>query len=136
MADPQIKTADWQARAIVAERLVRDASDRMNELEAQIRRLQVAGAAPDECYRQVENIAAPARIWAAAHTHYPEPQPDLDTTEYVRADLASVKRLKDRIDSRLDAYLCEMKPDYDDSIAGFNEAWDIVRKAFAEVSGV
>jgi hypothetical protein len=44
-----------------------------------------------------------------------------------------LQRLKDRIDNRLDAYLCEMKEGYDDSITGFNEAWDIVRNAFAEV---
>lgn len=44
-------------------------------------------------------------------------------------------RLKDKIDTRLNDYLCEMKPDYDDSITGFNEAWDVVRKIFAEASG-
>jgi hypothetical protein len=38
--------------------------------------------------------------------------------------------LKEMIDARLNDHLCEMKPDYDDSIAGFNEAWDIVRKVF------
>jgi hypothetical protein len=41
-------------------------------------------------------------------------------------------RLKSTIDSRLNDYLCEMKPNYDDSITGFNEAWDIVRKVFEE----
>jgi len=40
--------------------------------------------------------------------------------------------LKARIDSRLDNYLCEMKSGYDDSITGFNECWDLVRKAFVE----
>jgi hypothetical protein len=39
--------------------------------------------------------------------------------------------LKDRIDTRLNACLCEMKEGYDDSIVGFNEAWDIVREIFA-----
>lgn len=43
-----------------------------------------------------------------------------------------IKRLKDRIDLRLNNYLCEMKEGYDDSITGFNEAWDLVRKAFGE----
>jgi hypothetical protein len=42
--------------------------------------------------------------------------------------------LKRRIDTRLNDHLIEMRPDYDDSITGFNEAWDIVRRAFAEVS--
>jgi hypothetical protein len=43
-----------------------------------------------------------------------------------------LEKMKRRIDARLNDYLCEMKPDYDDSITGFNEAWDIVRKAFDE----
>jgi hypothetical protein len=36
---------------------------------------------------------------------------------------------KNSLDSRLNNYLCEMKPGYDDSIVGFNEAWDIMRAA-------
>ncbi len=39
-----------------------------------------------------------------------------------------LERIKNGIDTRLDDRLCEMKPNYDDSITGFNEAWDIVRK--------
>ncbi len=39
-------------------------------------------------------------------------------------------RLKSAIDGRLNDYLCGMKEGYDDSIFGFNEAWDIVRKIF------
>ena len=46
-----------------------------------------------------------------------------------QVDIAALKR---RLDYRLNDYLCEMKPDYDDSITGFNEAWSIVNKAFAE----
>lgn len=41
--------------------------------------------------------------------------------------------VKDKIDMRLNNRLCEMKPDYDDSIVGFNEAWDIVRNVFTEI---
>jgi hypothetical protein len=41
-----------------------------------------------------------------------------------------LQRIKDRIDTRLNNALCEMKEGYDDSIVGFNEAWDIVRKCF------
>ena len=37
--------------------------------------------------------------------------------------------LKSSIDGRLNDHLCGMKPNYDDSITGFNEAWDIVRKS-------
>lgn len=38
-----------------------------------------------------------------------------------------VERLKRTIDIVLNDYLCEMKEGYDDSITGFNEAWDLVR---------
>lgn len=40
--------------------------------------------------------------------------------------------LRDRIDNALNNHLCKMKEGYDDSIVGFNEAWDIVRKIFRE----
>jgi hypothetical protein len=40
----------------------------------------------------------------------------------------ALTELKNSIDSRLNNHLCEMKEGYDDSIVGFNEAWDIVRK--------
>lgn len=43
-----------------------------------------------------------------------------------------LERLKRRIDSRLNEYLCNMKEGYDDSITGFNEAWDIVRGIFRD----
>lgn len=41
-------------------------------------------------------------------------------------------RLKNRIDSILNNVLCDMKPGFDDSIQGFNKAWDIVRDIFQE----
>jgi hypothetical protein len=43
-----------------------------------------------------------------------------------------VERIKAALDARLNDYLCEMKPNYDDSICGFNEAWEVVRKYFKE----
>jgi hypothetical protein len=43
-----------------------------------------------------------------------------------------LRDLKNKIDAHLNDVLCEMKPEYDDSITGFNEAWDIVRKIFEE----
>lgn len=45
-----------------------------------------------------------------------------------------IAALKARIDARLNDHLCEMQPDYDDSITGFNEAWDIVRRIFDEIT--
>lgn len=41
------------------------------------------------------------------------------------------RRIKDGLDFRLNERLCEMKPNWDDSITGFNDAWDIVRAYFA-----
>jgi hypothetical protein len=38
--------------------------------------------------------------------------------------------MRSRLSYRLNDHLCEMKPDHDDSIAGFNEAWDVVRNFF------
>jgi hypothetical protein len=56
--------------------------------------------------------------------------------QFLRAREANaniVERLKDRIDTRLNNCLCEMKEGYDDSIVGFNEAWDIVRAVFKAI---
>ncbi|MGD9884464.1 MAG: hypothetical protein AB7U95_30615 [Reyranella sp.] len=56
--------------------------------------------------------------------------------EYVEGwcdgSFARTERIKNSLYSRFNDYLCEMKPDYDDSIVGFNEAWDVTRKLFAE----
>lgn len=46
-----------------------------------------------------------------------------------------VRQLSERISLRLNNHLCELEQGYDDSIVGFNEAWDIVRTAFAEALG-
>lgn len=46
---------------------------------------------------------------------------------------AAINNLKSRLDTRLNNWLCEMKPDHDDSIVGFNEAWDIVNKVFKDI---
>ena len=37
-----------------------------------------------------------------------------------------------RVDTLLNEHLCCMEEGYDDSITGFNEAWDIVRKILTE----
>lgn len=41
-----------------------------------------------------------------------------------------LRKLKSALSDRLNNVLCEMKPDYDDSITGFNEAWDVMGKFF------
>jgi hypothetical protein len=46
--------------------------------------------------------------------------------------LEAARRLRSSTSIRMNDYLCEMKPGYDDSIIGFNEAWDIVRKILDE----
>ena len=45
---------------------------------------------------------------------------------------ASLETFKARLAYRLNDHLCGMKEGYDDSIVGFNEAWDIMRKLFEE----
>lgn len=45
---------------------------------------------------------------------------------------ARLRQLKDSIDTRINNLLCETKPNYDDSIVGINDAWDVVRKACDE----
>lgn len=47
---------------------------------------------------------------------------------------ATVGHLKYSIDHRLNERLVDMKPEWDDSVTGFNEAWDIVRKVFADAA--
>ena len=44
-----------------------------------------------------------------------------------------LKALRSRLDGRLNDWLCEMKPGYDDSIVGFNEAWDVMRKCLDDM---
>lgn len=46
--------------------------------------------------------------------------------------MKTLLQIKERIDTRLNDYLCEMKEGYDDSVVGFNEAWDIVMKILQE----
>ena len=50
-----------------------------------------------------------------------------------RAD--AVRVVKDRIDLRMNNHLIEMREGYDDSITGFNEAWDVVRSVLADLGG-
>jgi hypothetical protein len=42
--------------------------------------------------------------------------------------------LKRRLDIRMNNHLLEMKPDYDDSIVGFNQAQDIVDQLFKGIA--
>jgi len=53
--------------------------------------------------------------------------------EYVEGWCEALAHVKSTADHRLNNVLCEMKKGYDDSIVGFNEAWDIVRNAFSEL---
>jgi hypothetical protein len=60
------------------------------------------------------------------------PLSDIDTYPPPLHPAFSIQRLFDKIGMRLVNHLAEMKPNYDDSITGFNECWDIVRHAFEE----
>ena len=48
---------------------------------------------------------------------------------------AELLRLKNRVDTIMNNVLCDMRPGWDDSIEGFNKAWDIVRDIFQEEIG-
>jgi len=49
---------------------------------------------------------------------------------WLQAVEATTVRLRLRIRDRLNNHLCGMKPDYDYSVVGFIEAWDVVCKIF------
>jgi hypothetical protein len=46
------------------------------------------------------------------------------------AEAMGRESLKVSLDFQLNEYLCAMEPGYDDSITGFNEAWDVMRAVF------
>jgi hypothetical protein len=48
---------------------------------------------------------------------------------------AELLRLKNRFDTIFNNVLCEMTPGWDDSIEGFNSAWNIAREIFEEEIG-
>lgn len=43
-----------------------------------------------------------------------------------------IKRLKERIDTIFNNVLCDMEPNWDDSIHGFNKAWDVIRDILSD----
>lgn len=45
---------------------------------------------------------------------------------------SELQRIKDALDYRLNEHLCDMKEGWDDSVVGFNTAWDIMREFFKE----
>lgn len=47
-------------------------------------------------------------------------------------NVTELSRLKDRFDRIFNGVLCDMKPGWDDSIHGFNKAWDLARDIFKE----
>lgn len=49
-----------------------------------------------------------------------------------RIEAAAFEQAFSSLSGRLNDVLCEMEPDYDDSIVGFNEAWDVMRQFFKE----
>lgn len=98
-------------------------------------------AASDDDVRRVKAIAQPYIDYMLKHPVHRCPSCHQITKERVASpsalDVEEVARimceLRSRISDRLNNVLCEMKPDCDDSIVGFNEAWDVVRKAFDEI---
>jgi chromosome segregation ATPase len=82
---------------------------------------------------RIKELAAERDAWKAASGS--GQLTDLSEEARTRDDAfraKTVETIKSRIDYRLNDCLCEMKEGYDDSIVGFNEAWDIVNKLFEE----
>jgi hypothetical protein len=81
--------------------------------------------------------------WQALHEHglqFTAWSGPNDPTEgkgfyWAQAQIA-LKVIKDRLDLRLNNHLVDMREGYDDSIVGFNEAWDIMRSIFEETRDV
>lgn len=48
------------------------------------------------------------------------------------ATRVTIERIKSRFDTIFNNVLCDMKPGWDDSIEGFNKAWDVARDIFAD----
>jgi hypothetical protein len=58
--------------------------------------------------------------------------PALIRAPIIEAAVKTMERLKAHLEYHLNARLCEMKPDRDDSITGFNEACVIVAALIEE----
>lgn len=81
-----------------------------------------------------ENSRATYRAMLAAAPEPPASYPDRDALlgEVKAGQQHALERLRVRLEIRLNDHLCEMKPDYDDSITGFNEACVIMNKLFSD----
>lgn len=76
-----------------------------------------------------EQDAANANLIATLHNAAPAL---LDLASQSLERDGALQRIKNKIDSQLNDYLSNMEEGFDDSVVGFNEAWDIVRKIFKE----
>lgn len=55
-----------------------------------------------------------------------------DLAAQPNAARVAVERIKNRFDTIFNNVLCDMKPGWDDSIEGFNKAWNVARDIFAD----
>jgi hypothetical protein len=134
ITDPLLRedVLDFQIKAL------QDQLDEQKQMTATFNALAVGHALDKHRLQDGNERLAP---WMAAALDDPsvcsEMKADIQAWLDAAADKAATDNLaplKAMIDSRLNDYLCNMKPFYDDSITGFNEAWDIIRKVFAEVA--
>lgn len=49
-------------------------------------------------------------------------------------EVLTVERIKHHLDSRLNSHLVDMREGFDDSVVGFNEAWDVMREFFKGIA--
>jgi hypothetical protein len=57
---------------------------------------------------------------------------DLAAKPSATITMVTIERIKNRFDTIFNNVLCDMKPGWDDSIEGFNKAWDVARDIFAD----
>lgn len=96
-------------------------------------------------FRQRLNVAGE---YLCQHTDDPKAREAYAAVLYVQSSLkldaeemriaasqeSDLSRIKSRIETRFNSHLCEMREGYDDSIVGFNEAWDIMREVFVDIA--
>jgi hypothetical protein len=95
---------------------------------------QLQGSGAGEMNDLMERLRSEAVNWSASCGDlFNEAADRIEALEAaLRGRTKVLIQLKASIDTRVNDLLCETKPNYDDSIVGINDAWDVVRKACDE----
>lgn len=102
---------------------------------------ELAGSPPALCNQIARAMFGPQnhiwdKRWDSLHdnglksTEWSGEEPIEGKAFYRHQAMVALEIIKRKCDTRLNNYLVDMKPGYDDSITGFNEAWDVIRAVF------